>query len=76
MELVEMVRPHLEAKSENFRSDALSVGKKVAMSLYYLKDQGLYRMTCNNFRISLPCLSKTVKAVCVRTVSLPITNEI
>lgn len=64
MELVEMVRPNLEIKCGNFRADALSVEKKVAMTLYYLKDQGLYRMTCNNFGVSLPCLSKTVKAVC------------
>ncbi len=64
MELVEMVRPHIEIKAGNFRSDVLSVEKKVAMTLYYLKDQGLYRMTCNNFGVSLPCLSKTVKAVC------------
>ena len=30
MELVEMLRPRLEAKSGNFRSDALSVEKKVS----------------------------------------------
>ena len=64
MELVEIMRPNLETKCGSFRVDALSVEKKVAMTLYYLKDQGLYRMTCNNFGVSLPCLSKTVKAVC------------
>ena len=64
MELVEMLRPYLEVKQGNFRADVICVEKKVAMTLYYLKDQGLYRMTCNNFGVSLPCLSRTVKAVC------------
>ena len=44
MELVEIMRPNLETKCGSFRVDALSVEKKVAMTLYYLKDQGLYRM--------------------------------
>ena len=51
--------------ARNFRPDALSVVKKVAMTLYCLKDQGSYRMTCNNFGILLPCLSKSVRAVCI-----------
>ena len=33
--------------------------------LNYLKDQGHYRMKCNNSGISLPCLSRlTTKVVC------------
>ena len=64
LELVENVRPLLEPDPRNFRADVMSVEKKVAMTLYYLKDQGSYRMTCNTFGVSLPCLSRTVKAVC------------
>ena len=64
MQLVERLRPFLQHDPRNFRPDALSVEKKVAVTLYYLNDQGSYRMTCNNFGISLPCLSKTMRAVC------------
>ena len=64
MDLVEKVRPFLSTDPRSFRPDALTVEKKVAITLYYLKDQGHYRMTCNNFGISLPCLSRTTKAVC------------
>ena len=45
MQLVERLRPFLQHDPCNFRSDALSVEKKVAVTLYYLKDQGSYRMT-------------------------------
>ena len=64
MELADCVRPSLEPEPSNFRPDALSVEKKLAATLYYLKDQGSYRMTCNSFGISLPSLSKTVRSVC------------
>ena len=64
LELVEKVRPLLEPDPQNFRPDVMSVEKKVAMTLYYLKDQGSYRMTCNSFGVSLPSLSRTAKAVC------------
>ena len=64
MELADCVRPSLEPEPSSFRPDALSVEKKLAATLYYLKDQGSYRMTCNSFGISLPCLSKTVRSVC------------
>ena len=63
LKLVEKVRPLLEKDSRCFRQDALSVEKKVAITLYYLKDQGSCRMTCNCFGISLSCLSKTIKKV-------------
>eukprot|EP00117_Sycon_ciliatum_P036855 scpid108648/ scgid27681/ len=42
------------------RSDKLSCEKKTAMVLYYLKDQGSYRMTCNSFGVSLPTLSRVI----------------
>ena len=38
--------------------------KARAATLHYLKDHGSYRMTCNLFGISLPCLSRTVRSVC------------
>ncbi len=64
MELADCLRPSLQPEPSNFRPDALSVEKKLAATLYYLKDQGSYRMTCNSFGISLPCLSMTVRSVC------------
>ena len=65
LELVEKIRPLLQPDPRNLRADVMSVEKKVALTLYYLKDQGSYRMSCNSFGISLPYLSRTVKAVCV-----------
>ena len=52
------VRPFVFTDPQSFRPDALNVEKKVAVTLNYLKNQ------VNNFSISLPCLSRTTKAVC------------
>ncbi len=41
MEVADCLRPSLEPESY-FRPDALGIEKKLAATLYYLKDQGSY----------------------------------
>ena len=61
--LVNLVRKDLEPDPNHFRH-ALEPEKKVAMTLYYLKDQGSYLMTCNAFGVGKSTLSSVVKDVC------------
>ncbi len=49
----------------------ISVSKQVAVTLYYLVDEGCYRKTANAFGISRAAVSKIV-----RKVSLVIVNEL
>ena len=51
-DLVEMIKPYAEEKSTRFRSDTIPLEKRVAMTLYYLKDQGHLRMIANTFGCS------------------------
>jgi hypothetical protein len=53
------IEPDLNAVRE-----FLSPEKKVAMTIYYLKDQGFYLMTCNAFGVGKSTLSTVVKEVC------------
>ena len=60
--LVDQLKPELEPDPHAVR-DFLTSEKKVAMTLYYLKDQGSYSMTCNAFGIGKSTLSSVVKVV-------------
>ena len=64
MALVNKLRPYLSPDSESFIKDTISIEKKVAMTLYYLKDQGSLRMTANVFGIAKSTLSVTPHRVC------------
>ena len=61
--LVDLLKPDIEADANAIRY-FLSAEKKVAVMLYYLKDQGSYKMTCNTFGIAKSTLSVVLKAVC------------
>ena len=61
--LADLLRPDIEADANAIR-DVLTVEKKLAITLYYLKDQGSYLMTCNTFGIVKSTLSIVLKAVC------------
>ncbi|XP_068757287.1 uncharacterized protein [Montipora capricornis] len=63
-DLCEQLGPHIfpDPKSPNRR--ALSVGKKVAFTLYYLTDTGSMWMTGNTFEIHQSTVSNIVLEVC------------
>jgi predicted DNA-binding protein YlxM (UPF0122 family) len=62
--LLDEQRPYITPKpnSPNYRS--LPAQKKLAMTLYYLKDTGSLRMTANSFGIHVSTASKTIHQVC------------
>ena len=62
--LLEELRPYISPKpnSPNYRS--LRARKKLAITLYYLKDTGSLRMTANSFGIHVSTASKTIHYVC------------
>ena len=62
--LVSMIRPYAIRRSSEVRKDTLSLEKKIAMTLYYLKDQGSFLMTCNTFGCAKGTLSLTIKEIC------------
>ena len=51
-----------DSSSPNYR--AISAKKKLAITLYYLKDTGSLRMTANTFGIHVCTASKTIHDVC------------
>ena len=61
--LVDMIREEVAPDSRSFRSDTVTAEKKVAMTLYYLKDQGSFRQTGNTFGVSKATLSITLRVV-------------
>ena len=64
MKLVEELRPHIQPDLSSPNYTALSAEKKVAVTLYYLKDTGSIRMTANLFGIAKSTVSNTVCQVC------------
>ena len=60
-ELVDELSPVISPNMNSFRKDTLSAEKKLAMTLYYLKDQGSYRMTANMFGVSKSTMSVTIR---------------
>lgn len=77
-----LLEPSLKPNENAFRRDCLTVEKKVGMCLYYLKDQGGYRMTANTFGVAVPTLSAVLPQFCDAVINisqqyiqLPKTNE-
>ena len=59
-----MIRPHVQARSSKIRKDVISVEKRVAVTLYYLKDQGSMRMTANSFGIARNTVGGIIREIC------------
>ena len=57
------LRPYIEGKETRMRSP-IDVVKKVAITLYYLSDEGRLRKTANAFGVSRQSVSKVVRQVC------------
>ena len=63
-ELLELIKPYAAKRSKRARQDVITINKRIAMTLYYLKDQGHFGMTANLFGCSIASVSKAVKEVC------------
>ena len=61
--LCETLRPHLEREKTRMR-DPVEVERQVALTLYYLADEGRMRKTANAFGLSRSAVSVIVRRVC------------
>ena len=68
------LRPYIEGEEARMRS-LMDVVKKVAITLYYLSDEGRFRKTANAFGISRQSVSKVVREVC-KAITIHIGPEI
>ena len=59
-----IIESFFRERSDAVRKDTLSLGKRAGLTLYYLKDQGAYSMTCNAFGCSNATISLCVNEVC------------
>ena len=60
----EQIRTHIKQRQNSFMGDLISSCKKLAMTLYYLKDQGSLRMTSNATGVGLSTVSNSICQVC------------
>ena len=58
------LRPFISPDPSSPNHRAMSAAKKLAITLYYLKDTGSLRMTANTFGIHVCTVSKTIHEVC------------
>ena len=63
MVLANEVKPFLELSRGPHRDDVFSVEKQLALTLYYLRDQGSILMTANVFGVALCTVSVVVRIV-------------
>ena len=70
LNLEEQLRLHIKPRQNSFWGDAISSFKKLAMTLYYLKDPRSLRMTSNAFGVGLSTASKSIRQVCHATVTV------
>ena len=61
--LGEQLRTHIKQSQNFFRGDTISSFKQLAMTLYYLKDQGSLRMTRNAIGLGFSTVSKSIRHV-------------
>ena len=73
LKLAEELRPYIEGKETIMRSP-VDVVKQVALTLYYLSDEGRLRKTANAFGGSRQVTSKIIRKVC-KAISLHLGNK-
>ena len=61
--LCEFLCPHIERQNTRMR-EPIEVERQVALTLYYLSDEGHMRKTANSFGLSRSSVSITVRKVC------------
>ena len=64
MKLTDMLRVFVTPNPKAFEKDVVSAEKRVALVIYYLKDQGSLRMTANTFGVSISTVSLSLRMVC------------
>ena len=62
--LLEDLLPHISPHENSPNYRAIPAKKKLAITLYYLKDTGSLRMTANTFGVHISTASKTIHQVC------------
>ena len=60
-----MIRPFAVTRASKVRRDVLSLEKRVAVTLHYLKDQGSMRMIANAFGISRCTVGQIIQEICM-----------
>ena len=63
MKIANDLRPYLRPRRGPRGKDVLSVEKQLALTLYYLKDQGSLAMAANSFGVALCSVSVVVQKV-------------
>ena len=82
MKLCDELCPHIQKRTTNMRSP-VEVERQVALTLYYLSDEGRLRKTANAFGLSRSIVSVTVRklagVICAhlgpKYIQLPLTDE-
>lgn len=64
MILANEFRPHIEPRRSPRGHDVLTVEKQLALTLYFLKDQGSLSMMANTFGVAVNTFSAVVRKVC------------
>ena len=70
-------------RSTRVRKDTIDLPKRVAITLYYLKDQGSMQMTANTFGVARCTVGQIVKVICTilskhlgrQMIKFPVTKE-
>ena len=64
LNLVEMIRPCAKERSTKVRNDVITLVKRIAITLHYLKDLGSLRVTVNLFGIAKYTANVVVYEIC------------
>ena len=64
IKLTDMLRVFVTPNPKAFKKDVIPAEKRVALVIYYLKDQGSLRMTANTFGVSISTVSLSLRMVC------------
>lgn len=63
-ELVSLIRPHAKIRSDRVRKDIITLEKRLAITLCYLKDQGSMTTVANLFGIARCTVGQVVSEIC------------
>ena len=64
LNLVEIIRPFAKERCTKLRNDIITLEKRTAITLHYLKDKGSLRVTANSFGVVKCTTSVTVLEIC------------